>query len=250
MLKIPTLEREMRERVRDIVAELLNFQSGVDPVRTLTQFIQRDTNFLGVLLALTNLSQEKFLRILTAQRFAEADFGKEWGAKKVSLMVQRDDAFAERIARLFLEGKNNQELAAQIADFYLDQLSLPADWAQVIRDQHVVGNIVRKKLAGEYTDKKGEHVEGLIRDRLDALHARYGLDYARGQVAFLGKEVDHALPSLEQPYVLIMTTYMETTSSNQTTRANEQQTMYQKIVGENIRYGLKRVFVNVVDGAG
>jgi hypothetical protein len=43
---------------------------------------------------------------------------------------------------------------------------------------------------------------------------------------------------------------METASSGQTARANEQQAMYQKMIGENIRYGLKRVFVNVVDGAG
>jgi hypothetical protein len=44
---------------------------------------------------------------------------------------------------------------------------------------------------------------------------------------------------------------METTSSNQTTRANEQQTIYQKIVGDNVRYpDSKKVFINVVDGAG
>ncbi len=49
---------------------------------SLKQFLKRDENFLGILLALTNLSQEKFLRILTAQRFAEKDFGKEWGAKE------------------------------------------------------------------------------------------------------------------------------------------------------------------------
>jgi len=41
-------------------------------------------------------------------------------------------------------------LADQVADFYLDQLSLPANWSDVIRDENVIGNIVRKKLAGEY----------------------------------------------------------------------------------------------------
>ena len=250
LLKIPELEQTMRERVRAIVKELLNFQSDADPIKTLTQFIQRDENFLGVLLALTNLSQEKFLRILTAQRFAEADYGKEWGAPTIFRMAKRDETFAERIARLFLEGKNSQILATQIADFYLDQLSLPVNWSEIIRDQNLVENIVRKKLIGEYTDKKGEYVEKLIRARLDALQATYGLPYTQGQIAFLGKEVDHIIPSFEFPYVLIMTSYMETTSSSQTARANEQLTMYQKIVGENIRHGLKRVFVNVVDGAG
>jgi len=67
----------------------------------------------------------------------------------------------------------------------------------------------------------------------------------------VGKEIDHAIPSLEELYIMVMVSYMETTSSNQTTRANEQQTMYQKIIGENVRYpNNQRVFVNVVDGAG
>ncbi|MFN3309695.1 MAG: hypothetical protein ACK44E_10865, partial [Anaerolineales bacterium] len=49
----------------------------------------------------------------------------------------------------------------------------------------------------------------------------------------------------------IMVSYMETTSSSQTTRANEQLAMYQKIVGENVRYPREqRVLVNVVDGGG
>ena len=72
----------MRDRVRTIVKELLDFQPNTDPAKNLKQFIQKDENFLGVLLALTNLSQEKFLRLLTAQRFAAKDYGPEWGAMR------------------------------------------------------------------------------------------------------------------------------------------------------------------------
>jgi len=59
LLKIPELEVQMRDRVRSIVKELLNFQPNTDPAKNLRQFIQKDKSFLGVLLALTNLSQEK-----------------------------------------------------------------------------------------------------------------------------------------------------------------------------------------------
>ncbi len=250
LLKIPELEIEMRDRVRAIVVELFNFEPDTNPVKSLKQFLKRDENFLGVLLALTNLSQEKFLRILTAQRFADQDYGVEWGAKKIYQMITKDDEFAERIARLFLEGRDSKVLAEQVADFYLDQLSLPENWSNVIRDQNVVENVVRKKLTGEYTDRKGERVEKIIQARLDALQNEYGLSYAHGQVKLVGKEVDHAIPSLQDPFVMVMTSYMETTSSNQTTRANEQNAMYSKIRESNTRYGVKRVFVNVVDGAG
>lgn len=251
LLKIPELEEQMRARVRGIVAELLNFQPQTDPAESLKQFLQKSKDFPGILLALINLSQEKFLRILTAQRFATGDFGKEWDVKKVYHKIKTDDAFAESIARLFLEGRNNRLLVEQVADFYLDQLSLPANWPEVIRDQNIVPKVVRKKLIGEYTDQKGEYVERIIRSVLDGVAARHGITHTRGQVAFLGKQIDHVIPSLEDPYVMVMVSYMETTSSGQTARANEQQAMYERIVGENTRRApVERVLVNVVDGAG
>lgn len=250
LYKIPELEQAMHRRVESIVQELLAFEPEADPVKNLTQFLCRDPNFLGVLLALTNLSQEKFLRILTAERFTTRDHGKEWGAKEIYARMKRDEVFAERIARLFLEGRSSQVLVRQVADFYLAQLSLPQNWDAVIRDRSVIENVIRKKLTGEYIDKKGEAVEALIRSRLDQMRETYGLTHEHGQVPFLGKEVDHVIPSIADPFVLVMTSYMETTSSSQTARANEQQAMYQKVIGENVRYGIKRMFVNVVDGAG
>jgi hypothetical protein len=250
LLKIPELENQMRERVRIVVEELLNFQPDEDPANNLKQFLRKDQNFLGVLLALTNLSQEKFLRILTAQRFAAQDYGSEWSPNRVYRKIKDDDAFAESIARLFLEGRDSKLLAEQVADFYLDQLSLPSNWSEVIKDENVIGNVVRKKLTGEYTDQKGEYVEKSVRSILEGINHKYGVSHAHGQVAFMGKEIDHAIPSLDEPYVMVMVSYMETTSSGQTARANEQLAMYQKIIGENIRHKQKRVFVNVVDGAG
>jgi len=241
----------MRERVRGIVQELLDFQPGKDPARNLKEFIKKDENFLGVLLAFTNLSQEKFLRILTAQRFATKDFGPEWGIEKVHRKITTDDAFAESVARLFLQGRSSDLLAKHVADFYLDQLSLPSNWSDVIRDDNVIGNVIRKKLTGEYSDQKGEHIERIVRQTLDTLETKYGVPYAHGQVSLVGKEIDHAIPSLEDPYVMVMVSYVETTSSGQTVKANEQQAMYQRIIGENIRHPQhKRFFVNVVDGAG
>lgn len=251
LLKIPELEARIRERVHAIVKELLDFRPNRNPAKNLKQFIQKDENFLGVLLALTNLSQEKFLRLLTAQRFAAKDFGPEWHADMVYQKIKKDNKFAEAIAHLFLEGRSSRLLAEQVADFYLDQLSLPANWSDVIRDENVVGNVVRKKLIGEYTVQKGEHIEKIIRRLLDDIQAKYGVTHSKGQVALVGKEVDCVIPSIDDPYVMAMVSYMETTSSGQTARANEQQAMYQKIVGENIRHPRnKRVFINIVDGAG
>ncbi len=250
LYRIPALEATMRTRVANIVRDLLAFTPRADPVASLTQFLQADPNFLGVLLALTNLSQERFLRILTAERFAAGDYGTEWSADRVFGMIKRDEEFAKRIARLFLEGKSSEVLVRQVAEYYLQQLSLPHNWQAIIRDESVVKNIVRRKLAGEYADRKGAAIEAIIESHLDEIATKYGFGYEHGQVRLVGKEVDHAIPTLADPYVMIMTSYLETTSSNQTQRANEQQAMYEKIIGNNVRYGESRALVNVVDGGG
>ena len=250
LLRIPELEIHMRERVRSIVGELLDFQPNADPAKNLVHFLRKDENFLGVLLALTNLSQEKFLRLLTAQRFSVKDYGPEWSVARIFRNLKKDEKFAESIASLFLEGRSSKLLAEQIADFYLDQLSLPSNWSDIIRNENLVGNIVRKKLTGEYIDQKGEFIEKKIRSVLDSISKKYGITHTRGQISLVGKEIDNVIPSLDEPYVMVMVSYMETTSSGQTARANEQQAIYQKIVGENVRHKEQRVFVNIVDGAG
>lgn len=247
---IDSLEAEIRKRIDDIASALVSYTSSSDPIENLAQFLRSDANFLGIVLALTNLSQEKFLRILSAERFAQNDFGQEWSIDSVQGKLKNQEGFAERIARLFLDGRESPLLVQQVAAFYLDQLALPNDWDKIIHDPQLIQNLIRRKLTGEYTDKKGDAIEGIIRAELNLLQGKYGLTHSKGQVLLVGKEVDHAIPSTSDPYVLIMTSYMETTSSSQTTRANEQSEMFGIVQRENRRYGKKRVFINFIDGAG
>ncbi|MBI3762433.1 MAG: hypothetical protein HY260_11310 [Chloroflexi bacterium] len=59
LLRIPELEQEMRERVRQIVSDLLDFEPHKDSVQNLKEFLRRDENFLGVPPALTCLSNTR-----------------------------------------------------------------------------------------------------------------------------------------------------------------------------------------------
>jgi hypothetical protein len=77
LYKVPSLEADFAERVKRIAGALLEFQPDGDPVQSLVGFLRDDLDFLGIVLALTNLSQEKFLRILTAERFAQEDYAPE-----------------------------------------------------------------------------------------------------------------------------------------------------------------------------
>jgi hypothetical protein len=250
LLRIPELETKFAERVDKIADSLMGVERVDDPVQALVRFLRADDDFLGVILALTNLSQEKFLRVLTANRFVQQDYGTEWKVDTVLRRVKREDSFAEMVANLFLEGRGNA-LLQQVADFYLAQLELPRNWQSlIVDDPTVVKSAIRRKLSGEYADAKGKSVEDLVRKQLERIRDTYGVGFAHGQVSLVQKEVDFAIPSVEDPHVMIMVSYMETTSSSQTARANEQQAMYEKVIGANVRYGTMRALVNVVDGGG
>lgn len=248
LLVIPELEKKMRLRVREIVARLFAFEAGQNPAENIKRFLREDEDFLGVLCAMSGLSQEKFLRIISAERFAQEDFGAEWGRAKIVAKMRNDDAFAEKIAALFLEGKDNALLAGKVANFYLDQLSLAENWTDAIQNQGHIARFVRQKLMGEYADKKGDFVE----EKIISVMNETGVPHEKGQAPLLGKEADCAAPSLADPRVVVMSSYLETTSSSQTIRANEQRDMYLKIQGDNQRYPSRpaRVLVNVVDGGG
>ncbi len=250
LASIPALESEFEIRVNSIAEKLLAYKHSTDATENLAQFLASDESFLGVVLALTNLSQEKFLRILSAERFAEGTFVREWTIKNIQSMLKNDGLFARKIAQLFLEGANSELLQRNVAPFYLHQLSLPADWPSLIQDEAFIQNVVRKKLSGEYTDKKGDAIEKLVDAYVRELQVRYGISYAKGQVRLVRKEVDLAIPYLDDPYIMIMMSYMETTSSSQTSRANEQREMMSEIENDNYRYGTQRVLVNLIDGAG
>ncbi len=248
---IDAFEAEMDAHVEQIASALGTYepQIGADSTERLAHLLKADKKFLGVILAIINLSQEKFLRILSADRFAQGDFGQEWAIDKIHSKLRTEAGFAEHIAQLFLAGRDSPLLANHVSRFYLEQLTLPTHWTEIILDPQLVRKTIRHKLKGEYSDKKGSAIEALIRDELDKIQAQYGVTHDRGQSQAVNKEVDHAIPSTDQAHVLIMASYMETTSSSQTDRADKQATMYHALGTAHGRFR-NRVLVNFVDGGG
>ncbi|MCH9757824.1 MAG: hypothetical protein K0U19_01800 [Proteobacteria bacterium] len=246
-LIMPELEARMNCRIEGILKQLLDFTSN-GAQGNLQVFLQKEKDFLGLMLNVTGIPQEKFLRILSAERFSQKDYGNEWGIDKVHTKIKKDDQFAEKVANLLLEGRNNNLLAEKVASFYLEQLSLSEDWESLMHDKNYITRIARKKLAGEYNNEKGIEFEEKIKKILTDAN----IQHDKGQVELVQKEVDHAIPSLDNPKIMIMACYYETTSSGQTTRANEQTEMYSKICKRNARYPNKQplIFINIVDGGG
>ena len=72
LVKFPEFEDTMRQRVCEIVSRLLGFDYESDDAGSLVSFMRADLDFFKVLLKMGNLSQEKFRRVISAERFARA----------------------------------------------------------------------------------------------------------------------------------------------------------------------------------
>lgn len=249
LVKFPEFEDAMRQRVCEIVNRLLGFDYESDDAGSLVSFMRADLDFFKVLLKMGNLSQEKFRRVISAQRFARGDFGNEWSVRQIHNRIRRDDAFALAIAGMFVEGRRNP-LVEHVADFYLDQLAFPEKWANLLQDEDFASRIAREMLTGEYSDKKGDHIESVVAENLTKALKPVGASFEKGRVKFVGKEVDLAVPDVEDPEIMVMVSYTETTSSTQNQRATEQETMFNDIKTWNSRNMTDKVLVNVVDGGG
>ncbi len=199
------LEQDMRNRISGLVQSVVESAPNGASVEDLSRFLCKGADHLGVILALANISQEKFLRLFSAIRFAQHDYGTEWTINTMGRRLREDEGFAKQVAQLLLNGRDDELLKQYIAPFYLDRLALPQKWYALLRDPHVVRNIVCRKLEGEYSNKKGRAVEDLVRAELKRLKDHYGLDFEKGRVELVGKEVDHVVPSRADPHVLIIT---------------------------------------------
>ena len=251
LLKIPDFEADVREKVHGIVRKLLDFQHLNDPVENVISFMRHDLDFLKVILRMTNLSQEKFRRIIAAGHFYRGEYEQpDRQMKSIHSKVRHDDEYALEIAKLLLNANNNQVLVEHVADFLVDQIMLPENWIEPLQDFNMAAMIVRGMLAGEYYDKRGDAVEKIVELRVAAALKDTGVGFEKGQVPFLGKEVDVVVPSLVDPIIMVMISYMETTAGSQTQRKNEQVTMFSDVNTWNERNDTNKVFINVVDGGG
>ncbi|HQE93069.1 MAG TPA: DpnII family type II restriction endonuclease [Anaerolineae bacterium] len=213
-------------------------------------FIASQPRALEVVLRDIELSEEKFMRIISLLRRIgrlPGDFESEWSIARIKHKVIQEPDFALFIAKLLTDGKRDTELAGLIPQYYLETLNY-----REIKGSSEAARRIRYKraLIGTYGGRKGYKVEEQIKLRLAAIQKQYGVEFAQGRSRMIETDIDFAVPSLDDPWVVIMCSFQETTSSGQTTKARSMRDAYEKLVHNNSRYGETRAFVNFVDGGG
>ena len=251
------VDKELEDEIDARVQSLLDTATDIRVAETaninvpdITDFLREDDQALDVILKDVGLSQEKFLRIISLLRQLgriPGDFESEWTINAIKRKISQDSNTASLIAELLVDGKRDDGLAMHIPRYYLDMLN----YLQ-IKGSSLAARQSRYKssLIGTYGAHKGYKVEGRIEEQLMAIQERYSIPYSKGRSMLIETDIDFAIPNTVDPYVVIMSSFQETTSSGQTTKAKDMRQVYYRIRQINSRNKQDRVFVNFVDGGG
>jgi len=239
----------IQERLNEIVQYQPPEFTGTLTLENVADFLKNEPRGLLRILGQLRLSEEKFKRIVTLLRKLNQTFDREWSIKQIEQRITTDNKFALKVADLLINGHRDPILIKHLPKFYRERLNLsrlaePGVNLERLRIE------LKDKYIGTYSNWKGDIVEGLIRTKLEKIKAKYELPFSAGTTSLVNVTVDWAIPSLEDPYVIIMSTYQETTSSGQSTKARDMLQCYQAITQRNTQFLENRAFVNFVDGGG
>ncbi len=168
--------------------------------------------------------------------------GVAWG------QLGKDANIRRRVAE-FLISPHAEEMP--IPQFIRESFYLPEDWRKLLQSREYLRVIVRGSKRAQYSVSMGSATEAAVGNAIRAA----GYTFAKGAVSIVDdKEVDLAVPDTQYPQALIMASYQLTTSSSQSSKANEQARMYALVKQHNGRRAQLDnpdvLFINIIDGGG
>jgi len=247
------LEREIESEVETLLETARNQRvSETEEIKVvdIAAFLSQKDKALDVILKDIGLSEEKFKRVISLLRKLgriPGGFDSEWSTHKVKTKIAREAGFALMVAELLVDGKRDTGLLQYVPRYYLDMLNY-----REIKGSSQAARRIRYKqsLIGTYGAQKGHKIEGKIQEKLEDIQTKYGVSYGKGRSRIIETDIDFAVPNIDDPWVIVMSSFQETTSSGQTTKARDMLSAYERILRNNSRYRENRAFVNFVDGGG
>jgi hypothetical protein len=252
------LENEFENKVDDLLESANEIYSFIDNRKDqgllrfeeFSNILIENQKALDIILMEINLSGEKFKRIISLLRkmgIIAGGFEREWEINQIKSKMSQDTTIAQKIASLLLNGKNNIDLSPYIPKYYLDTLN----YQEIGRSTAAARrNLYKSSLSGSYGGRKGYYVEGKIQIELERIRNKYGIGFQKGKSRIIHTNIDFAIPNLDDPWIVIMSSFQETTSSGQTNKAKDMAQVYSDITRMNDRNQENRIFINFVDGGG
>lgn len=218
------------------------------------EFIVKNENSIDTLLALIGFSKEMFLRLITFIRvygdktleilvkkeyWPNENFSSEWSLNKITSLAREKTSIAEGLINLFFEGSTVKTLRKVLPLFEYKKLDINKLSFKI---ESMIDTIVRYKVKGSYSARKGNNPETLIEKILKKIKIKY----TRGKLVGVRRDMDFIVPNKKTPEIIIESSYVATTSSGMGDKAKTEITVGEEI----IKNYPNAIFLGFVDGIG
>ena len=251
--------------IRDILLVLRNkIENEGCKKEHFNELLAENQHGLFALLALTSFSNESFKRLIRLIRVVEDEklsklankalwvsneelsHFQEWSDEKIAKMVQTNKHFRSGVVNIFFEGTTVPFLMNTLPLFETKKLGITKLQFDVVS---MIDTLVRYKVKGSYSGTKQNNAEIVISEFIENL----GLTYETGDLTELiiseqvsKRTMDFIIPNKKKPKIIIESSFLVTTSSNQGDKSKTENTIRQLIK----KYYPKAKFIGFVDGIG
>lgn len=246
----------------DLAEYIRDHAENMQDEESLTSFVFDKDRFdpllkLRALVSVVGLSEERLKRVvsLLRYRYNEDDFRTEWSVKRILGVIQEDPSFKSYLFKFLLYGRDS-ELGEEIPLYYMRNFRLqdPSFIQDLKNTQYVERVLSDNEIYRKYSNEVGKHVEQLIRNQVEWY--RQNIDRSlryevQKELPLLNKNIDLIIPSVQNPRVLIEVSYMITTGSSQSKRADQLVEFHTQLVRHNANHpNRKIIIINYCDGFG
>jgi hypothetical protein len=229
----------------------------------LSEFITSDSPLFPSLMkfkafvSLIGLSEERLKRVVSLVRFKffDEDFNTEWDVSRINKTIINNIAYRKLLLEFFIKGRNSA-IGSEIPLYYMRNFRLlDPSFIKDLSDYNYVERILNdNEVQGKYSNSVGSHVESIISKKLDNYKATKNpaLTYERTkEFKLLNKNIDFLIPNVNDPIILIESSYNITTGSGQSKRADQLVDFYSTLMINNANQRSKKIImVNYCDGFG
>ncbi len=177
----PVCEAKIQQMIDDKTNAILAGVGTITSKATLKQYIITHSDSLDQLLSVTEISTERFKRIVSMIRKDRGYvFTSEWSLKKVRNAMLESPAMMETILNLLWDGKNDPKMKKCIPAFYLENMTIDAPTLAKLQNRDSVRQLAKRSLEGTYSNMIGDSILCTIENKLNRICAQYGLTYEKG----------------------------------------------------------------------
>ena len=242
-----TIENETKSMVDKTVYTMKKQLIGIGSKEGLKKFIFDNKDAISLIITLLKIPEEKFKRVISWIRLSMGyTFDSEWTPQATRKHLIDNADLLNDFCDLFTDGYRMDKFKSIIPQFILEDFKIDSATMGRLGNDDFIRSLVKAKVQTNYYGQYANYYHSLLRRKIKEVTDLYGLSYNTSMT--IPYFPNYPLEGIEfnNRRILIVPSYLLTTSSSQTSYAEKQiGPLYQSLMGHP-----ETILINFLDGAG